>query len=86
MIKQVNLSTWFARTDTVNSNVDNTGTTDDRNRSSTGIIDLGATTVLIDPETGKLIDIAEFNYFYDFAVGSNHIDWSSGYKMIIYNN
>ncbi len=48
--------------------------------------DLGVVTVLIDPETGKLIDITEFNYFYDFAVGSNRIDWSSGYKMIFYNN
>ena len=29
--------------------------------------------VAIDPETGKLIDIVEFNYFYQFAVGGNSI-------------
>ena len=29
--------------------------------------------VAIDPDTGKLIDIVEFNYFYQFAVGGNSI-------------
>ena len=28
-------------------------------------------TVIIDPATGRLIDIEQFNYFYDFAQGSN---------------
>lgn len=33
--------------------------------------------VAIDPESGKLIDIINFNYFYDFApVGSNKIIWA----------
>lgn len=36
--------------------------------------DFDAVNVLIDPETGKLVDILEFNYYYDFApVGSNQI-------------
>lgn len=29
--------------------------------------------VIIDPETGTLIDIVDFNYFYDYAAGSNYI-------------
>lgn len=36
--------------------------------------DFDAVNVLIDPATGKLVDILEFNYYYDFApVGSNKI-------------
>lgn len=39
--------------------------------------DFNAVTVAIDPESGKLIDIIDFNYFYDFApVGSNKIIWA----------
>ena len=33
--------------------------------------DFKAVTVIIDPSTGKLIDIENFNYYYDYAVGSN---------------
>ena len=36
--------------------------------------DYDEVTVIIDPDTGKLIDIFNFNYFYDFApVGTNNI-------------
>lgn len=35
--------------------------------------DFSAVNVIIDPETGKMIDIYEFNYFYDYAEGSNSI-------------
>lgn len=42
-------------------------------------------TVIIDPETGKLIDIVEFNYYYDFApVGSNYITCPSTYPMTLF--
>lgn len=42
-------------------------------------------TVIIDPETGKLIDIVEFNYYYDFApVGSNYITCPSIYPMTLF--
>lgn len=37
--------------------------------------------VLIDPDTGKLVDIAEYNYFYDYAVGSNSITTAGRYDM-----
>lgn len=49
--------------------------------------DLNFVTVLIDPDTGKLIDIVEFNYYYDFApVGSNSITITRPYTMTFYNN
>lgn len=49
--------------------------------------DLSYVTVLIDPSTGKLIDIVEFNYYYDFApVGTNYITWTRSYSMDFYNN
>lgn len=49
--------------------------------------DMNIVTVLIDPATGKLIDISEFNYFYDFApVGSNSITWTRSFNMQFYNN
>ena len=49
--------------------------------------DLNNVTVLIDPATGKLIDIVTFNYYYDFApVGTNHITWTRSYKMNYYSN
>lgn len=49
--------------------------------------DLNNVTVLIDPETGKLIDIVEFNYYYDFApVGTNYITWTRSYTMTYYGN
>lgn len=44
-------------------------------------------TVLIDPETGSLIDIVEYNYYYDFSpVGTNSILWTRSYSMTFYNN
>ncbi|SFG37886.1 hypothetical protein SAMN04487761_11535 [Lachnospiraceae bacterium C7] len=44
-------------------------------------------TVLIDPSTGRLIDIVEFNYYYDFApVGSNSITWTRSYSMNLYED
>ncbi len=47
--------------------------------------DLNYVTVLIDPDTGKLIDIVEYNYYYDFApVGSNSITWTRSYTMTFY--
>ncbi|MBD5543343.1 MAG: hypothetical protein HDR01_03605 [Lachnospiraceae bacterium] len=49
--------------------------------------DLNFVTVLIDPATGKLIDIVEYNYYYDFApVGSNRITLTRSYLMTFYNN
>ncbi len=33
-------------------------------------------TVLIDPNTGKLVDIEKFNYFYDYATGSNSMTYT----------
>ena len=49
--------------------------------------DLNFVTVLIDPDTGKLIDIVEYNYYYDFApVGSNSITFTRPYSMTFYNN
>lgn len=49
--------------------------------------DLNLVTVLIDPDTGKLIDIVEFNYYYDFApVGTNYITWTRSYTMTYYDN
>ncbi|MBD5532294.1 MAG: hypothetical protein HDQ98_08840 [Lachnospiraceae bacterium] len=49
--------------------------------------DFSAVTVLIDPSTGKLIDIVEFNYYYDFApVGTNFITYTNSYKLDYYNN
>lgn len=45
--------------------------------------DLKYVTVLIDPDTGKLVDISDFNYFYDFApVGSNSLTFTRPYTMI----
>jgi hypothetical protein len=44
--------------------------------------DLKYVTVLVDPDTGKLIDISNFNYFYEFApVGSNSITFTRPYTM-----
>lgn len=38
-------------------------------------------TVLIDPETGKLIDILHFNYFYDYnPLGINSITYTTPYR------
>lgn len=42
--------------------------------------------VIIDPNTGKMIDIMEFNYFYDFAVGSNELIFTRPYDMKFYFN
>lgn len=42
-------------------------------------------TVIIDPADGKLIDIVEFNYYYDFApVGTNYITYTRSYSMVEY--
>lgn len=47
--------------------------------------DFNIARVLIDPETGKLIDIVEFNYYYDFApVGTNYITLTRPYSMTKY--
>lgn len=47
--------------------------------------DFNAVTVLIDPNTGKLVDIVEFNYYYDFApVGSNSLTFTRPYKTTFY--
>ncbi len=41
--------------------------------------------VLIDPSTGKLIDIVQFNYYYDFApMGTNYITITRPYTMTFY--
>lgn len=45
-------------------------------QNNTLFVDPNYAIVLIDPDTGKLVDIAEFNYFYDFAMGSNHITYA----------
>ncbi len=43
-------------------------------------------TVLIDPSTGKLIDIVSFNYYYDFApVGTNTITYTRPYKLELFS-
>ena len=44
--------------------------------------------VEIDPDDGRLIDICEPNYFYDYAMGSNYITTSQnygGYMTFNYN-
>lgn len=42
-------------------------------------------TVIIDPSTGKLIDIENFNYYYDYAVGSNYLTFTRRYpSMTLY--
>lgn len=38
---------------------------------------LAAVDVIIDPDTGKIVDIADFNYFYGYAVGDNSMTLSS---------
>lgn len=46
--------------------------------------DYNEATVLIDPATGKLIDIVDFNYYYDFApIGSNSITFTTPYTLEI---
>lgn len=49
--------------------------------------DFNAVNVLIDPATGKLVDILEFNYYYDFApVGTNKILFTRpGWGLDFYN-
>ncbi|MBO4375664.1 MAG: hypothetical protein J5811_00065 [Lachnospiraceae bacterium] len=48
-------------------------------------IDFGAVTVIVDPDTGKLIEISDFNYFYDFApVGTNTITVLYPYRDFIW--
>ncbi len=44
--------------------------------------DFKAVTVIIDPATGKLIDIEDFNYFYDYAVGSNSLTFTRSYPSM----
>ena len=45
--------------------------------------DFKAVTVIIDPSTGKLID--NFNYYYDYAVGSNSLTFTRRYpSMTLY--
>lgn len=38
--------------------------------------DLNFATVFIDPNTGKLVDIAHINYFYEYATGSNSMSFT----------
>lgn len=49
--------------------------------ANTLIVDPTYAIVLIDPDTGKLVDISDFNYFYDFAMGSNRITCSGSQQM-----
>ena len=37
--------------------------------------------VLINPNNGKLVDIEEFNYFYDFASGDNEMTFTRPYNI-----
>ena len=41
--------------------------------------DLGYVIVFVDPDDGKLVDIMEYNYFYQFASGTNDISFSNNY-------
>ena len=45
--------------------------------------DFKAVTVIIDPSTGKLIDIESFNYYYDYAVGSNSLTFTRRYPSCL---
>lgn len=47
-------------------------------------LNLNYTTVLIDPDTGKLVDIEFLNYFYDYAEGSNSMMFTRPYSMKYY--
>ncbi len=47
-------------------------------------LNLNYATVLIDPDTGKLVDISYFNYFYDYAMGSNSMSFTRPYSMKYY--
>lgn len=40
-------------------------------------------TVLIDPDSGKVIDITEYNYFYQYIMGSNNIVWARTFGDLI---
>ena len=40
------------------------------------IVNRDYVTVLIDPNTGKLVDIEKFNYFYDYAAGSHSMTYT----------
>lgn len=42
--------------------------------------------VQIDPDDGVLVDIAEYNYFYQWAQGSNYISYFQPYTMIFNYN
>lgn len=46
---------------------------------------LAAVDVIIDPDTGKIVDIADFNYFYGYAVGDNKMTLSS-FEQLTYLN
>lgn len=46
--------------------------------------DYNQVTVIIDPSTGKLIDIENFNYFYDYAVGSNSLTFTRRYPNMTF--
>lgn len=43
--------------------------------------DMSSIHVFIDPDTGKLVDIETFNYFYEFAQGSNKMSYTRPYTM-----
>ena len=43
--------------------------------------DMNMAVVLINPNNGKLVDIEEFNYFYDFASGDNEMTFTRPYNI-----
>ncbi len=53
-------------------------------RANNLYLNVNYATVLIDPDTGKLVDISFFNYFYDYAVGSNSMLFTRPYSMKYY--
>lgn len=48
-------------------------------------VNLAAVDVIIDPDTGKIVDIADFNYFYGYAVGDNKMTLSSFEQLKYFN-
>lgn len=47
--------------------------------------DLNWVTLLIDPDTGKVVDILDFNYLYNYAAGSNYLRTTNPYQKMIFN-
>ena len=42
---------------------------------------LAAVEVIIDPDTGEIVDIVDFNYFYSYAVGDNRMILSGSERL-----